>query len=286
MMLGAAEARCGDAKKGIEVVLDVRALAEITDSAVPVDWDSARLLDIALADLERDPVAGAEYVDPPPATGKPKSFAAWSKDFSAWVYRTQKADLLKSPSTGEVARPGEDERDFRVRLQMVARERRDAEAEKLRQKYAPKIAALQERARRADQAVQRESAQATSAKIDTAVSFGASILGSLFGRKSFGASAIGKAGSAARGVSRSMRESQDVGRAQENLAAIQQQLADLDAEFKSECEAVAASIDPSTETFETVTLKPTKANIAVQLTALAWAPHWRSDDGSMTPAWE
>ena len=134
--------------------------------------------------------------------------------------------------------------------------------------------------------MQRETEQARSSKVDTAVSFGASILGSLFGRKSFGASAISKAGSAARGVSRTMKEGQDVDRAQENLTAVQQQLADMDAEFQSESATVASSYDPQSESLETVTLKPTKANIAVRLTALAWAPHWHDEDGSVRPAWE
>ncbi|HQR38447.1 MAG TPA: ATP-binding protein, partial [Blastocatellia bacterium] len=285
MMLGSAEVRCGDAKKGLEIVLDVNALAPITDSAVAVNWDDANLISFAVNDLEREQAEGATFADLPAAAGKAKSYAAWSKDFGAWLYRTQKAELLKSPSTGETAQPGEDERAFRVRLQMVARERRDAEVEKLRQRYAPKLAALQERVRRAQQIAEREAEQAKSTKIDTAVSFGASILGSLFGRKSLGSAALGKVGSAARGVSRTMKEGQDVDRANENLAAVQQQLADLDAEFKSESESVAASIDPSTETFETVTLKPSKANIAVRLTTLAWAPQWRAEDGTVTDAW-
>jgi hypothetical protein len=47
----------------------------------------------------------------------------------------------------------ESERDFRVRLQRSAREARDDAAEKLKRKYAPKFAALEERKRRAEQAV-------------------------------------------------------------------------------------------------------------------------------------
>ncbi|HKE61597.1 MAG TPA: hypothetical protein VKB33_03945, partial [Nitrospira sp.] len=65
----------------------------------------------------------------------------------------------------------------------------------------------------------------------------------------------------------------------------QKQLADLEAQFKSESEALSAMTDPSNEKLETIFVKPTKANIAVKLVALAWTPHWRSSDGSMTPAW-
>jgi hypothetical protein len=82
-----------------------------------------------------------------------------------------------------------------------------------------------------------------------------------------------------------MKEAQDVGRAQETVAAVNQQLADLDALFKAETEAIEKSFDPQTESLETITLKPTKANIAVRLASLAWAPYWHDSEGQATPAW-
>ena len=83
-----------------------------------------------------------------------------------------------------------------------------------------------------------------------------------------------------------MKESQDVGQAEENVAALQQQLADLEAQFKTESDALAASIDPLSEQLEAISIKSTKANIAVKLVALAWTPQWRDGQGSLSSAWE
>ncbi len=66
---------------------------------------------------------------------------------------------------------------------------------------------------------------------------------------------------------------------------LQQQLADLEAQFKTESDALAAATDPLNEQLETISIKPTKANIAVKLVALAWTPQWRDAKGMMTPAW-
>ena len=121
--------------------------------------------------------------------------------------------------------------------------------------------------------------------MQAAISVGASILGAFLGRKTISATNIGRATTAIRGAGRVIKESQDVGMAQENVAALQQRLADLEAQFKSETEALAAATDPFQEKLEPISLKPTKANIAVKLVTLAWTPHWRSSDGSMTPAW-
>ena len=81
-------------------------------------------------------------------------------------------------------------------------------------------------------------------------------------------------------------ESQDVDRAEETVAVISQKLADLEAEFQSETAALDRSLDPQTEQLEKVSLKPTKANIAVKLLTLAWAPYWQNAQGEIKPAWE
>jgi hypothetical protein len=180
-----------------------------------------------------------------------------------------------------VSNPGESERDFRVRLQQLAREQRDEAVEKLRQKYAPKFAVLEDQKRRAEQAVEREAEQAKGQKVQTAISFGATLLSSFLGRKRTSLSTLGRATTAARGVSRSMKESSDVDRAQENVEAVSQKLADLEADFQAETKALEQSLDPQTEQLEKVSLKPTKANIAVKVLTLAWAPYWNDK-----PAWE
>ncbi|HEX6649629.1 MAG TPA: hypothetical protein VF075_08815, partial [Pyrinomonadaceae bacterium] len=81
-------------------------------------------------------------------------------------------------------------------------------------------------------------------------------------------------------------EADDVDRAEDNVEAIDQKLADLDAEFKAETATLERSMDPQTEQFETVSLKPTKANIAVKLLTLAWAPYWHDAQGNARPAWQ
>ncbi len=77
-----------------------------------------------------------------------------------------------------------------------------------------------------------------------------------------------------------------MGQAEENVSALQQQLADLEAQFKTETDVLATATDPLNERLETISLKPTKANIAVKLVALAWTPHWRDGKGVLTPAWQ
>ena len=284
MLLGASEIHYSSSKT-VEVTQQLTLLAAFSDGPVSVDWSQATPLDLPLGDLESEPQPNAQFVDVPATATKAKSYASWQKDLAGWIYRNQRLELLESPTLNVVSNPGESERDFRVRLQQLAREGRDDAVEKLRQKYAPKFAQLEERKRRAEQAVAREAEQAQGQKVQTAISFGATLLSSFLGRKRTSLATLGRATTAARGVSRAMKESQDVGRAQDNVAAVTQQTADLEAEFQSETKALESSFDPQTEALDKVSLKPTKANITVKLVTLAWAPYW-NDGGQTKPAWE
>ncbi|MDW8324991.1 MAG: hypothetical protein RMK99_00370 [Anaerolineales bacterium] len=283
LLLGAARVNFADRKTRVDVTRDVVYLAPITDAAVPVNWDEAQAATVAVGDLERQPEDGATFAELPAAAVKASSYTAWSKDFVSHLFGAEKLELLLSPSTKLVSNPDESERDFRARVAQAAREARDEAVEKLRAKYAPKIATLQERLRKAQQALAAQEAQAKQAQLSTAVSVGATLLSAFMGRKG---SVLGRASTAARSAGRAMQEGSDVARAKETVAAIQQQLAQLEEQFKAESAEVAARADAQTEPLETLTIKPRKADINVQLVALAWAPFWVDAAGAATPGWE
>jgi FtsZ-binding cell division protein ZapB len=257
----------------------------MTDDPVPVSWDRGQSADFVISDLEKSPQAGAQYGDLAPAAGQARSYAGWSRDFADWAYRSQGLELLRSPSFGEVSRPDESERDFRVRLQQAAREKRDDAVDDLRRKYASKVATLQDRVRRAQEKVEREASQAKQAKVQTAVNFGTTLIGALMGRNRITSTTVTRAGSAARAMGRSSRESQDVARAEDSLEAVQMQLKDLQAEFDAEVAALEARMDPLRENLESVMIRPKKTDIAVQLVSLVWAPYWQDAQRNLAPAW-
>ncbi|HEU4683407.1 MAG TPA: DUF87 domain-containing protein [Nitrospira sp.] len=285
MLLASAQIGFSDPKNRIESTEDLTVLCPIGDGPVPIDWDHASPADVPVADLEKIPAAAGQFLSLPARAGNAKSYGDWSKDFAAWLFRTRKLELFRSPSTKATSKPGESERDFRVRLQQAGREERDKAVQLLRQKYAPKIAMIQERIRRAEQQKEKQEAESRSSQVQAAISVGASILGAFLGRKTISAANIGRATTAIRSAGRVFKESKDVSLAEENVAALQQQLADLEQQFKSESEMLTAATDPLGEALETISVRPTKSNISVKLIALAWAPHWRSPTDVLTSAW-
>ena len=97
------------------------------------------------------------------------------------------------------------------------------------------------------------------------------MVGALFGRKAFSAGTLGRATTAARGMSRTMKESGDVERATESVDAVQQQIKELDDQVRQETQAIATEFERA-PVLEQVTLLPKRGQVSVQLVALGWDP--------------
>jgi len=267
MLLGISQIRFSDVKKKVDETRDVCFLAPITNDPLPVNWETAKQTDLDMSELANEPLGPAKYADLPAAASVPRNYAGWQKDLSNWLLRSQKIDLLHSPSLDKYSKAGEGESDFRIRMQLAARELSDQNTEKLRSKYAPKYAALDERIRKAQMAVDKEQDQAKRQKYQSAVSLGSSLLGAFVGRKS--TSGVSRT---ARDFQRVQKERKDIEFAGENLDALQEQKKKLENDFQAEVKMMGQKIDPLTEELEKTLIMTNRTNIAVKLVALVWSP--------------
>ena len=267
-ILGEAKLHYVDAKNGVDEWRTVRLLAPIGPDRPAPTWSESTEAPAAASFSTAAPAAARYAAVPGPAL-RAKSYADWSRALSDTLYQGRALTVLRAPDLKLASKPGETPGDFQVRLRDLLRERRDAEIEKLRARYAPKIASLQEQARRADQRVEREQSQFNAQTMNTAISVGATVLGALFGRKIGSVGNVGRATTAMRGAGRSMREHEDIGQARESADAVRGRIADLEAELKTEIEGLQTDSDPATQE---VTVRPRKADIVVERLALAWIP--------------
>lgn len=285
MLVAAGKAFYNDRKAGITAEEEVVRLAEFPSGPGGIDWEEASPLPWTVSDLRQDPKEdGASFGQPPPEAGTEKNYADWGSAFRDWIYRGQALSLLRSPSLSTLSSPGESERDFRIRLQQASRELRDLELERMRKQYARPVASLEEKIRRARMSVEKEQEQAKQQKLQTAISFGATILSALMGRKAVSMSTIGRAGTTATRAGRVMKESRDVAMASENVAELERRLEELHVTLAEETARIQGR-DPMAEELETVTVRPKKRDIQVSLVALCWAPVWRDDRGGIRSAW-
>ena len=249
-----------------------------------IDWTAAESVALAEGDLMKEPAGAAGFRLPAPAALQPASYKAWAKDYADFLYRTSSLELYRSPEFKLTSDPGESESDFRIRLGQLARERRDRQMDALRARYGPKIAALEERMRKAEQKVEKEKGDVRQAGVQTALSLGATLLGAFMGRKKLSTGTIGRASTTMRSGMRTAKEKADIAAAEENLDALRGQKEALEGEFAAEMQALEGSADPTRQAVEPAPLKPRKADIRVRLVALVWFPCRKGPDGRVVPA--
>lgn len=284
-IVGIADIGFSSAKLGFTEQRRIALMATLDDGPITLEWDNAERIALDPSTLERTPRDGGSFAPLPDAASKAKNYAAWTKALQKWAVTNETVTLLTSPEFKETSKPGESERDFRIRLQVLAHEKRDGAVDKLRAKYATKFTTLQDKIRRAEQAVQREQAQASQAKMDTAISVGGAILGAIFGRGKISATTISKVGTAARGAGRAAQQSGDVTRANESVEALRAQYADLEATLQGEIDTLGASYDAQQEALTTTVVKAKSGDVQVPLVALVWVPYLRDTAGMALAAW-
>ncbi|BCR06039.1 ATP-binding protein [Desulfuromonas versatilis] len=284
-VVGAADVHYLSSRPPLDATRRYLLACEPSDSPLPVEWQYAEQLELDPADLAGEPASGASFAPCPAPVHEAKNFKEWERLFTRWIRSGCELVLWQSPGFKTVSAVGESERDFRIRVQQQANEQRDEAVAKLREKYAERTAALEERLRKAEQALSREQDQARRSKLDTAISFGTALLGAFLGRKRGGAGTASRVGTAMRGAGRIGKEAADVERAEENVEALQHQLEELAAEFEREVATLNSGFDAQAEQLTEFRLRPKTADIHVHFVGLAWAPYLRGPDGRLNPAW-
>ncbi len=271
-------------KYGIAQTQPVSHVLAMQEEMVGILWDQAIPFSAQPEELARQaPDPEASYLPVPRGTAQSKRFQSWEKAYLDFLYRQGQVTLWKSALFKLTSQPGESEREFRIRLQQLARERRDFELDRLRQRYSAKISTLQRQLMRADQRIQREQEQYGQQKVQTAISVGATLLGAFMGRKVASSSTLGRATTAARGATRITREKDDIQRATEERDVIQRQLTELDEEARRETEQIAQSYDPQIESLQQIIVRPAKGDIIVQGFGLLWVPYWHDQAANSEP---
>jgi len=286
MVAGFSKLHFVDAKLALDEWQTTGWLAPLDDGAGEASWEDAAHDAGLKARLVTAPVDGAEYAELPAPALRAASYAAWAKKLQSRLYETARANLLWCDAFKMASKAGETEGDFRSRLTLAAREKRDAAVAELRKRWQVKLQQLQDQIRRADERREREKSQLSQQRMQTAVSIGSSILGALLGRKALSATNLNRVGSAARSATRMGHESQDVTRAEESIEVLQQRFADTRREVENEVARLETALDPATISLRSVEVPARKADIAVGEVALVWAPWRKGADGFPAPAYD
>jgi hypothetical protein len=279
-VMAAVSASYVNAEVGIHLQRELLLAGRPQPGAAGIEWSQAEELPVAARELEKDAEPDAAFGDLADGMDKAESYKAWEQQLRHWLGVERALTIYRSATLGETSKAGESERDFRIRLQQLGNERRDRDAGKLKQKYAPKFAALQARELRAIQTRERQAEQARDAKISAAVAAGTAVLGAIFGRGRSVASAS-RVGTAVRRTGSIARESGDVARADETLAQVQADKQALQAQFQQELDGLEGSFDAQSTPLKEIVIRPRAGDIEVRFFGVGWVPYVEDAAGNL-----
>jgi len=269
-LLGSAAIHFVDTRRGLEADERITLLVPLADDVRTIDWSTAKIYGEGELKWNRQANDDTVFAKLPSPAASAKRYPVWSKSLAGHLYRKRRYELLKSAALKEISRPGESERDFRIRLSDLAHAERDRKVARLREKISPRLTRLQDRIGSAQATLEREKGEATRSTIQTAVSIGTTILSVMLGRKKLSSTTVTKAGTSARSASRTSKQRQDVRNAEQKLRKYEQEWKKLDESFQADLEKIKQKYAPQHIELDTLTLKPRKADIEIQLLALAW----------------
>jgi hypothetical protein len=284
-LLAMARMRFAQASAGVDQTQDITAFLPAVDEVVATLWDDADVSAACGVELVSAPEAGGGFAPIPAELCRAKTFTELQTALKDHLLRVQKLTLWKCAELKAMSTPDESEGDFRARISHRVREGRDLQVEKLRAKFAPKLAALQEQLRKAQQRVEKQKAQASQQTLTAAVSLGTSILSAVFGRKLTSATNISKAATTIRSATRVASERQDVSQAEETVEAIQQRIDDLNSQFEGDTVELVDGAQADALKLEEVSIPARKTDITIVRLMLCWTPWTIDSTGSARQAW-
>lgn len=283
-LLGSARVRFIDSKSELDLLETRTFLANFKDEALEINWSEASRTNLNVGKLTRESLVSAKFAKLPLSASQADNYKVWSKQFVDWLADSQKTFLLKSRQFAQTSKPGESERDFRIRLEHVMKEERDEAIEQLRKKYAVKLETMQNRVNAAQMKLENVQDQVKEQEMHSAISFGTTVLGAILSRR-VSASIINRAGSAAKSASRITRKKEQVEDMAESLADLQELQAALENEMSQALSGIRNKFEIGPEDLDVVSVPLKKPQVSLQLFGLVWLPYRLADKDKMEPVW-
>ena len=199
-----------------------------------------------------------------------KTLSKLSGDLADELYRTQGYELAYNPTLKLYGRPGESERDFRVRCDQVAREQRDAEVDKLKTKYEAQLDRIQDKLAREQGDLAEAKSTYKGRQTEEVISGLETVAGmfGLFGRRKKSLS------SAATKRRMASTAKANVAESEADIARLQAQVEDVKSQMEQDADALTEQWTSAAADIQKTKIAPKKTDIDVQMVALAWTPNW------------
>ncbi|WP_418185880.1 ATP-binding protein [Aliarcobacter vitoriensis] len=209
------------------------------------------------------------YYEIPSFIQNDRELKALEKDFADYIYRNSKLILYKNESLKLTSKQNENLNDFKIRIQDRLNEKIDLEIEKLKEKFKKDNFSIEQKLSKLFDKLEKEQMEASNITTNSIISIGTSILGAFFGKSSKSAIAS-KVATSSRGVSKVLKEKNDVKAVENEINLLQTQRDELQNRLTIEIDKINQEFDISKYQVEELFIKPKRSDIYDIKVELLW----------------
>jgi len=269
-LAGSATVRFYNATRNIDELKQCALRIYLDDSFKEADWQEAESLPIDLGDCLVSAPEGSYYYELPEPISSVSDLRRFEKEFSDYLYQTQRLELVRAPLLKLESRVGESSAEFSVRIADYLREKKEEAAEKMLGSFNVKRERLNKQREAARLKIEKEKGDVTAKTTDTLLSIGTAVLGAFFGRKAMSTSTITRTASGIKKAGQVAKEKDDVRRAEDAFTDIEEKIRLLESEQEEAITRLAEEFDPAQVITETFAVKPRRSDIFDVSLCLLW----------------
>ncbi len=241
-----------------------------------VDWASGRV-QLKARDLDNKPKRGAYFTELPPDMGESKRYTALENEFEDYLYYNSTRVLWYNPHLELYSEFSETDKAFQRRCRKAASEARDQEAKKLKGKHERELGRLQDKLKREERELEEDKIDYDARKQEELLSGVESVIGLFTGSRS--STRLSKA-SRKRRMTRQAKA--DIEESEEIIEDLEQNIEELKQEAERELEELDETWAERIDDWQEEEVHPRRADVRLELFALAWLPRWEVQVGDRT----
>ncbi len=260
------------ASSNVDMWRDLELLLPIEGKVPYPLWDSAFTFAGDTLASSADGPADIPFAEVPAELLSAKNYKAWEKELAEFLFRHEKCTVFSCKAIKQVTAPGLEEFEARHQMAQAAREIRDQEMDKIRDKFDDKLRAFEGKVNAARTRLDRHVEQAKSKRMEGLVNVGTTILGALLGsRRRSGAT------TAVRDLAKASSKQPEIDRALESLEELVAQKDELERECEREIADIQRRFSIENLELESMEVPLRKSDTKVRQLTLAWVP-WSVDE--------
>jgi len=273
-LLGFADVYFVDKRRGIKDKAEIKLLLQVPDSTIEPDWKSAVELPFPENKLLQQPetpdnIHGPYFAPVYKTVNNNKKIVSLSRQLDDWLYYNERRSIAVHDELKLFQHPDESPREFSIRLQQAAREKRDDEIDALEKKFEKQIARLETKLRKEKRELAKDEREHDNRKKQELVSIGETLIGFFMGRRS--SSRINTALNKRRMTARAKAEIEE---SHEEIEVLQEEIENIETEMQKQVDEISDRWDNAEKQLETDELAPRRTDVMIHSVNIGWLPFW------------